>query len=782
MIKLNKNISRNQRGLTLIELMIAVAILAIVAIGLFQGFTTAFQSMGDSRDRTVATNYAQQIIEDYKNKPFQKILPDSNPIEGTKYFQNVIVSNIEYNLKKVIAQITWKDRNDNDKSITVNTLISNTQSIAEMNSIPAGIVIYAYPYNILPGTDGRAVPSHIYAEIVDENGNLIIDWDESNVEFSIISGSVIDLDGVVHDDFYLGTLRTSNSPIDKGVADTWFDQETSEEREGFVSIEASITIDDVKLYDTLTLKVTNEAVTIILTSDKEIISTLEGEEDTAHLTATIVDAAGDTVITDRWIDFSIVSGPETSSLESFVPTEAGVATVDLKSGSEPGTNTIVATSNLLESGIIDIQVVDPGMNDINVEAMDQRIVQQGSTEIIAKLTNYLGDPVSGETITFDTDFGDLSSESEITDGNGEAITTLTINFASTATVTASWIAEDSTLVSDSIQVECRNHNLYVSANPLTVTEGGSTTISVELTDADGRTVPGELINFSIIEGDASLDVPSASTNDEGIASVQLTIYSGTIAIVEANWNGDPTVVLGEVEVECTSAPLYQLELTAEKTTISIGETLAITAQVTENGNPVSDVSVTFTLNDYTNARLDDQPSSVSKVTVDDGIATVNLSGLVAGESVTVTAEVSEGGGSDSIIIACEVPEIAITLVPASMRHGTGNQGDRQVYFTIYVENKSINLEKMKITWTDDGGEKLTKLLIDDDEVYSNNSGANNGTIINFNQITPYTLNDGQSYEVKMIFKNDVINKQWIIAFINPETDEEIIPRIEFELN
>lgn len=75
LLKLNNQLSRNQKGFSLIELMVAVAILALVAIGLFQAFTAAFQSMNDSRDRTVATNYAQQILEDYKNMHFERIQP-----------------------------------------------------------------------------------------------------------------------------------------------------------------------------------------------------------------------------------------------------------------------------------------------------------------------------------------------------------------------------------------------------------------------------------------------------------------------------------------------------------------------------------------------------------------------------------------------------------------------------------------------------------------------------------------------------------------------------------
>ncbi len=629
MLKKNK-LSRNQKGFSLIELMVAVAILALVAIGLFQAFSVAFQSMADSKDRTIATNYAQQILEDYKNMHFERIQPFSGPIADSKFYQTISVSQIEDNLKRVIAEISWDDRNNNEKSISAVTKIYNTQGFAEEGSVPSGIVIYADKYNLLPGSDERSVPGHIYAEIIDNNGNLITDWNESNVSFGILS--VIDFEGTPQNITYLGTLSNSSVAPDEGIADTYFNQYYEEEREGFVKIKASLTVEDVNLYDELTLKITNEAVAILLETDKEIISTVEGEDDTAHLKAKIVDAANEVVSTDREISFRNLSGLGT--LTNFIPTSEGIAYIDLVSNSIAGIATITASSNLLEPGTIDIEIANPDLNNIEVEASDQTIVQQGSTSITAMLTDYLGNPVSGETINFaidNSELGDLSSTSETTNDDGNVSTTLTMNFAGTIVVTASWEAEDGTIVSDTVSVLCRNHNLYVTADLLTITEGGTTTITAELTNADGYLVEGENINFIIKDGNGNLSSNSGTTNEEGVTSVTLTINSAGTTTVEANWQGDPTVVVDTVEVICTSAPIYQVNLTADKTTIAVGDTLDIKATVTENGNPVEGIDVVFSLDDNSNARLDDNALPVVTKTTDvNGEATVVLSDLTAG--------------------------------------------------------------------------------------------------------------------------------------------------------
>lgn len=781
--KLNKILSLNQKGFSLIELMVAVAILALVAMGLFQAFTAAFQSMNDSRDRTVAINYAQQILENYKNTPFEKITtPFPGEFEGTKFSHNVFVTQSINDLKKVFVEISWLDRNSNYKSITAETKIYDSRSIAEAGATPAGIVIYADRYNLLPGTDNRAVPSHIYAEIIDKNGDIIIDWKDSNVGFNI--ESVIDFNGEpVEDIFYLGNLRDfSVNPVN-GVADTYFDQYTGEEREGFVKINATLTVGEIELYDVLNIKVTNDAVAIVLESDKDMVSTEGGVDGIATLTATIVDAVGDVVETGREISFNIFSGP--GSLSDFAPNNGdGIATISLIAGDTPGTAVIIATSSsLLEPGAVEIKIVNPGMNDIFVEAAYQSIVQQGSTEIIAYLTNYLGEPVSGETINFETDLGSLSDENTTTDVSGEAGTTLTMNYAGSATVIASWEAADGTIVSDTVSVLCRNHSLYVTANPLTIAEGNSTTITAELTNADGYLVEGENINFIIKDGNGNLSSNSGTTNELGVTSVTLNIDIAGTTTVEANWQGDSTVVLDFVEVICTSAPIYQVNLTADKTTISVGETLDIKATVTENGNPVSGIEVEFSLDDYSNARIDGSDSPVIKTTDGNGETTVVLSNLTAGDSVTVTAEA--GGDSGIINISCEAPPIAIELINNSQEHGTGKDGKKQVYFNINVLNSSIDLEQMIISWVPNGNEKLSELWIGDTQVYYNSSGAENGTTITFNQLnnpTYYILNKDESYEIKMIFDKDVKKKDWTIAFINPETLTEITPNITFYLN
>jgi prepilin-type N-terminal cleavage/methylation domain-containing protein len=85
----------NLKGFSLIELMVAVVILSIAIFGIFLAFSTGFQGMADARDRTVAINYIQKTLEEYKNTPFNKITDKPmSKIAGTKFSNGSIVINM----------------------------------------------------------------------------------------------------------------------------------------------------------------------------------------------------------------------------------------------------------------------------------------------------------------------------------------------------------------------------------------------------------------------------------------------------------------------------------------------------------------------------------------------------------------------------------------------------------------------------------------------------------------------------------------------------------------
>ncbi|RLC35460.1 MAG: hypothetical protein DRH33_08540 [Candidatus Nealsonbacteria bacterium] len=119
----------NLSGFSLIELMVAVVILALAIFGIFHAYSTGFMGMADARDRTVATNYAREAMEDIKNMDFDLITNEilSAPeIIDEKFTRVVNVKNkVEGELKKVTTIVSWDDRNGIHKEVKLETLIYN---------------------------------------------------------------------------------------------------------------------------------------------------------------------------------------------------------------------------------------------------------------------------------------------------------------------------------------------------------------------------------------------------------------------------------------------------------------------------------------------------------------------------------------------------------------------------------------------------------------------------------------------------------------------------------
>lgn len=121
-------------GFSLIELMVAVTILAMAIFGIFQAYSVGFMGMADARDRTVATNYAQEAMEDIKNKPFEKIVigGEITTIENKEEGKFSISTNVKNeiiditertDLQRVITTVSWKNRKGETKEVKLEMLV-----------------------------------------------------------------------------------------------------------------------------------------------------------------------------------------------------------------------------------------------------------------------------------------------------------------------------------------------------------------------------------------------------------------------------------------------------------------------------------------------------------------------------------------------------------------------------------------------------------------------------------------------------------------------------------
>jgi len=181
MLKFNKTLSK--KGFSLIELMVAAVILAFVVFGIFLAFSTGFMGMADARDRTVATNYAQEVMENIKDMDFELITNEklSTPeiIDG-KFNRVVTISDEQANLKKITTQVFWTNRKGQIITIDTTMHINKTQFFP---GEAAKIILYANPYYTVLPSEGIV---DLIAIIKDEKGNTKIDWGDGDIHFAVL--------------------------------------------------------------------------------------------------------------------------------------------------------------------------------------------------------------------------------------------------------------------------------------------------------------------------------------------------------------------------------------------------------------------------------------------------------------------------------------------------------------------------------------------------------------------------------------------------------------------
>lgn len=104
----------NERGYTLIELIIAITILAIIAIPLMHGFVTAAKTNAKAREIEQATTVAQNTMEEIKVTPIEELIKDVEPhkvpitmengdtVEMLSYemtYEDVVTDGVPYQVK-----------------------------------------------------------------------------------------------------------------------------------------------------------------------------------------------------------------------------------------------------------------------------------------------------------------------------------------------------------------------------------------------------------------------------------------------------------------------------------------------------------------------------------------------------------------------------------------------------------------------------------------------------------------------------------------------------------
>ena len=683
MLKINRKLS--QRGFSLIELMVAAAILAIAIFGIFQAYSTGFMGMADAKYRTIATNIAQEKMEGIKNESFVDSSADSDTVSGINFTTTVDVNPIEANLSNVITTVTWLDRKGDQKEIKLEMLVYDLQTSSSAVTV-GSINLSADPTNVICCIGET---STITAIVRDTAGNLVP------------GGTMV-------------SFITSSGTLSADSATTWAGTGTATVTLTVGSTVATVTAFIGAVSDTVTIICTLPNINV-----KAVPSALASCE-TSTITATLTDASNNP-IANQAVGFSTDKG--TLSNNNATTNESGEAIVTLTSGYE-GMATVVA-SFCGETSNTTINFTTPIIRvgaDPEVIALDTTT----TSTITATVTDASGNPVKDKIIEFTTDDGVLNggtnTASVPTDNTGIATVELSNTSVGEATVEASYCS-----VTEKVEVITKPgllvYYLIISAFPQEIEADGesTSTITATLYDPNDQPVADWEIDFTTEYG--ILSASSATTNEQGEATVTLT--SSTTAVV-STVTASTTPPVGDPISEDTTVTFYSnepdhIELTANPVLVH-GGISEVTAIIKRGSHTITTYvgEVDFSIiagGDYANF-LESDPVAVNNgkayntlKTIDEALFPATLTVKASSTFINSLLEVVTIEGY------IDVPIIKIVIqltVPPDVSCDTGCT---KVSFKIEVfgwGEDYLTVEKTKVTWPSgliNNEEKLIEIRI-----------------------------------------------------------------------
>ena len=787
MLKINRKLS--QKGFSLIELMVAVVILALAIFGIFHAYSAGFMGMADARDRTVATNYMREAMEDVKNMDFEKITTTTKSVinANKKYRIDVNFSIESANLKKISTMVSWDDRNGIRKTVESSMLVNSIEVFA---SDAAKIVLFTESYNILNSFDApeyeKYASTELTAVIKDIKGNTITDWgedpddNEGPISFLITSENKF---GTLSDDVV--------TPINGRAYTTFTSNGLMSGNFGINEIEASVYLPDPgkTVTDTTTIKITNGPVKIKLETNPGTIKASTTNSST--ITVSLQDASGKTlskkeIFADVEINFSVFGEGNLSTSTITIPFLSGdpsdaSAVIILNSTGNPGLVTVIATATNLESDKTDVRFLGPPVaisilanpNPMYLDD-DYSTISVSLIDINGINTNPTDDPVTiSLELTTDTGTeGNLEEPSSwdfpASDSEGIIKETKFSGQLSTGTATIVASGEGFTAVSVDINVilALTPDHIKLIASPEIIPKGSTSTITAIVYDYSGKIVSNYTGYITFTKAPPSFGTFSGGNlvyTTNGIAEIALSSDSSGTATIEASLVYDE--ILKE-SIEAVVVEFYgtidhiELNASSKNVKIGIGNSSTITATVCDSTSvhvPEYTGEIIFTTNLGTF-------SGGNSVYTNNGIAEIELFSEAVG-----TATITASDGSISSNNICEVEfyeETTLTLVDNIVIY---DSTDKTVTFNVKVAGENIKVDEMKVSWVDaSASERLSiinmKIPYDTGtEVDVYNGDVKSGISVN---IIDKELTIGES-TIKLTFVKNMTGKSMEVIFYLP---------------
>ena len=262
---------------------------------------------------------------------------------------------------------------------------------------------------------------------------------------------------------------------------------------------------------------------------------LAGEQLAKPFVISVLDEDG-AAIAGAVVTFSVTAGGGTLSATSVTTDANGRARTTLTLGSEPGTNTVVATVAGLESETFTATAIEQMAHSLTKVSGDGQEGLAGlalAAPFVVAVLDEDDEAVIGAVVTFAVTGGEgiLSATTDTTDANGHATTTLTLILGSdteTNTVAATVEGlEPETFTATAVGQAMPRSLAKVSGDGQESPTGEQLAepFVVSVLDEDGAAIAGAVVTFSVTAGGGTLSATTDTTDANGQAATRLTLGS-----------------------------------------------------------------------------------------------------------------------------------------------------------------------------------------------------------------------------------------------------------------
>ncbi len=234
--------------------------------------------------------------------------------------------------------------------------------------------------------------------------------------------------------------------------------------------------------------------------------------------------------------------PSASCAGAPLSNSKGIVTCDVVLNGVLGSSTVTPVVGNLQSSLPVSVAITPGppalFTKIQGDGQSGKPGQSLPTVLVAQLADAYGNPLAGMPVSFAVTSGSatLSGAPKVTDANGKVeVVVILGKVPGPATVTMTYGAGSAAVVAtftETVVVIPGGLNVVSGSNQNALTGAEfAQPLVVQALDNQKNPVPGVTVNFAVSSGSATLSAPSATTDNNGNASVMVTAGSSPGAIV-----------------------------------------------------------------------------------------------------------------------------------------------------------------------------------------------------------------------------------------------------------